>query len=122
MTDGDVREMYMRTRDAGFGDEPKRRIMLGTYALSAGYYDAYYGQAQKVRTIIRDEFRAALEQFDLLVSPTSPTVAFPLGAKDRQPARDVPERRARDPAEHGGAPRPLDPVRPLRGPPGRASS
>ena len=87
----------------GFGDEPKRRIMLGTYALSAGYYDAYYGQAQKVRTIIRDEFRAALEQFDLLVSPTSPTVAFPLGAKSRQPARDVPDRRARDPAEHGRA-------------------
>jgi len=85
VTDGDVREMYMRTRDAGFGDEPKRRIMLGTYALSAGYYDAYYGQAQKVRTIIRDEFRAALEQFDLLVSPTSPTVAFPLGAKTDNP-------------------------------------
>ena len=85
VTDGDVRELYMRTRDAGFGDEPKRRIMLGTYALSAGYYDAYYGQAQKVRTIIRDEFRAALEQFDLLVSPTSPTVAFPLGAKTDNP-------------------------------------
>jgi len=77
--------MYMRTRDAGFGDEPKRRIMLGTYALSAGYYDAYYGQAQKVRTIIRDEFRAALEQFDLLISPTSATVAFPLGAKTEDP-------------------------------------
>ena len=85
VTDGDVRELYMRTRDAGFGDEPKRRIMLGTYALSAGYYDAYYGQAQKVRTIIRDEFRAALEQFDLLVSPTSPTVAFPIGARVDNP-------------------------------------
>ena len=79
------REMVERTRDEGFGDEPKRRIMLGTYALSAGYYEAYYGQAQKVRTIIRDEFRAALEQFDLLVSPTSPTVAFPLGAKTDNP-------------------------------------
>jgi aspartyl-tRNA(Asn)/glutamyl-tRNA(Gln) amidotransferase subunit A len=77
--------MYMRTRDAGFGDEPKRRIMLGTYALSAGYYEAYYGQAQKVRTIIRQEFAAALEDFDLLVSPTSPTVAFPLGAKTANP-------------------------------------
>jgi aspartyl-tRNA(Asn)/glutamyl-tRNA(Gln) amidotransferase subunit A len=78
-------EMVERTRDAGFGDEPKRRIMLGTYALSAGYYEAYYGQAQKVRTIIRQEFAAALEQFDLLVSPTSPTVAFPLGAKTDNP-------------------------------------
>jgi aspartyl-tRNA(Asn)/glutamyl-tRNA(Gln) amidotransferase subunit A len=85
VSDGDVREMYMRTRDAGFGDEPKRRIMLGTYALSAGYYEAYYGQAQKVRTIIRQEFATALEQFDLLVSPTSPTVAFPLGAKTDNP-------------------------------------
>jgi aspartyl-tRNA(Asn)/glutamyl-tRNA(Gln) amidotransferase subunit A len=85
VSDGDVSELYMRTRDEGFGDEPKRRIMLGTYALSAGYYEAYYGQAQKVRTIIRQEFAAALEQFDLLVSPTSPTVAFPLGAKTDNP-------------------------------------
>src|SRR5438034_2358398 len=77
--------MVARTRDAGFGDEPKRRIMLGTYALSAGYYEAYYGQAQKVRTVIRDEFAAALQDFDLLVSPTSPTVAFPLGAKTENP-------------------------------------
>jgi len=82
---GDIRAMYERTRDAGFGDEPKRRVMLGTYALSAGYYEAYYGQAQKVRTIIRQEFAAALEQFDLLVSPTSPTVAFPLGARTDNP-------------------------------------
>ena len=82
---GDVRAMYDHTRNDGFGDEPKRRIMLGTYALSAGYYDAYYGQAQKVRTIIRDEFRSALEQFDLLVSPTSPTVAFPIGARTDNP-------------------------------------
>ena len=82
---GDVRSMYERTRDAGFGDEPKRRIMLGTYALSAGYYDAYYGQAQKVRTVIRDEHAAAFEQFDVLVSPTSPTVAFELGARTENP-------------------------------------
>jgi len=82
---GDIRTMYERTRDAGFGDEPKRRIMLGTYALSAGYYEAYYGQAQKVRTVIRDEFAAALADFDLLVSPTSPTVAFPLGARTENP-------------------------------------
>jgi len=80
-----IRAMYEQTRDEGFGDEPKRRIMLGTYALSAGYYEAYYGQAQKVRTVIRDEFAAALERFDVLVSPTSPTVAFPLGAKTENP-------------------------------------
>jgi aspartyl-tRNA(Asn)/glutamyl-tRNA(Gln) amidotransferase subunit A len=80
-----VREMYDRTRDAGFGDEPKRRIMLGTYALSAGYYDAYYGQAQKVRTVIAREHAAAFESFDVLVSPTSPTVAFKLGEKAENP-------------------------------------
>jgi len=78
-------EMVSRTRDAGFGDEPKRRIMLGTYALSAGYYEAYYGQAQKVRTIIFREFDAAFERFDVLVSPTSPTVAFRLGEKTENP-------------------------------------
>jgi aspartyl-tRNA(Asn)/glutamyl-tRNA(Gln) amidotransferase subunit A len=78
-------EMVSRTRDAGFGDEPKRRIMLGTYALSAGYYEAYYGQAQKVRTVISREFAAAFERFDVLVSPTSPTVAFKLGEKSDNP-------------------------------------
>jgi aspartyl-tRNA(Asn)/glutamyl-tRNA(Gln) amidotransferase subunit A len=83
--DGDLGALYERTRHDGFGDEPRRRIMLGTYALSAGYYDAFYGQAQKVRTIIRDEFRAALERFDVLVSPTSPTVAFRLGEKTANP-------------------------------------
>ena len=78
-------EMVSRTRDAGFGDEPKRRIMLGTYALSAGYYEAYYGQAQKVRTVIKREFDAAFEHFDVLVSPTSPTVAFKLGERTENP-------------------------------------
>jgi aspartyl-tRNA(Asn)/glutamyl-tRNA(Gln) amidotransferase subunit A len=78
-------EMYKRTRDEGFGDEPKRRIMVGTYALSAGYYEAYYGQAQKVRTVLAREHAAAFERFDLLVSPTSPTVAFPLGARTDNP-------------------------------------
>ena len=78
-------EMVERTRDAGFGDEPKRRIMLGTYALSAGYFDAYYGQAQKVRTVIAREHAAAFERYDVLVSPTSPTVAFELGAKAADP-------------------------------------
>src|SRR5205814_7318318 len=83
--DGDFRTLYARTRDEGFGDEPKRRIMLGTYALSAGYYEAFYGQAQKVRTMIREEHAAAFEQFDVLVSPTSPTVAFELGARTENP-------------------------------------
>jgi aspartyl-tRNA(Asn)/glutamyl-tRNA(Gln) amidotransferase subunit A len=81
----DFRDMVMRTRDAGFGDEPKRRIMLGTYALSAGYYDAYYGTAQKVRTVIKREHDELFQRFDVLVSPTSPTVAFPLGAKIDDP-------------------------------------
>jgi aspartyl-tRNA(Asn)/glutamyl-tRNA(Gln) amidotransferase subunit A len=78
-------EMVERTRDEGFGDEPKRRIMLGTYALSTGYYEAYYGQAQKVRTVIAREHAAAFEDFDVLVSATSPTVAFELGAKTQDP-------------------------------------
>jgi aspartyl-tRNA(Asn)/glutamyl-tRNA(Gln) amidotransferase subunit A len=81
----DFREMVMRTRDAGFGDEPKRRIMIGTYALSSGYYDAYYGTAQKVRTVIKREHETVFENFDLIVSPTSPTVAFELGAKIDDP-------------------------------------
>jgi aspartyl-tRNA(Asn)/glutamyl-tRNA(Gln) amidotransferase subunit A len=84
-TDGDLDDMYEQTRDQGFGDEPKRRIMLGAYALSAGYYEAYYGQAQRVRTLIRQEHEALFERFDLLVSPTSPTVAFPLGARTHDP-------------------------------------
>ena len=78
-------EMYERSRDEGFGDEPKRRIMVGTYALSAGYYDAYYGQAQKVRTLIVRDFTAAFEQADVLVSPTSPFVAFGLGERVDDP-------------------------------------
>jgi aspartyl-tRNA(Asn)/glutamyl-tRNA(Gln) amidotransferase subunit A len=82
---GDLTELYEKTRDEGFGDEPKRRIMIGTYALSAGYYEAYYGQAQKVRTIIIREHAELFERFDVLVSPTSPTVAFELGAKTQNP-------------------------------------
>jgi aspartyl-tRNA(Asn)/glutamyl-tRNA(Gln) amidotransferase subunit A len=77
--------MMQRTRQAGFGAEVKRRIMLGTYALSAGYYDAYYGQAQKARTLVLREFEAAFERFDLLAGPTSPTVAFPIGARVDDP-------------------------------------
>jgi aspartyl-tRNA(Asn)/glutamyl-tRNA(Gln) amidotransferase subunit A len=76
-----LEEVMSATRAAGFGPEVKRRIVLGTYALSSGYYDAYYGQAQKVRTLITRDFAAAFEQADVLVSPASPGVAFPLGAK-----------------------------------------
>ncbi len=88
-----VHEMYRRTRERGFGDEAKRRIMLGTYALSSGYYDAYYAQAQKVRTRIIEDFRAAFSRYDVLVSPTSPSVAFGIGSKVDDPlamyAQDV---------------------------------
>ncbi len=81
----DVAEMNANTRAAGFGPEVKRRIMLGTYALSAGYYDAYYGQAQRVRTLIIRDFARAYESFDVLLSPTSPTTAFELGARTADP-------------------------------------
>jgi aspartyl-tRNA(Asn)/glutamyl-tRNA(Gln) amidotransferase subunit A len=81
----DFREMVMRTRHAGLGDEPKRRIMLGTYALSSGYYDAYYASAQKVRTVIKREHDALFERFDVLVSPTCATTAFPIGEKAQDP-------------------------------------
>ena len=76
---GDLLSLYEQTREQGFGDEVKRRIMIGTYALSSGYYDAYYGSAQKVRTKILDDFRAAYEQVDLIVTPAAPTTAFGLG-------------------------------------------
>jgi aspartyl-tRNA(Asn)/glutamyl-tRNA(Gln) amidotransferase subunit A len=81
----DVTAMYGATRAAGFGAEVKRRIMLGTYALSAGYYDAYYGQSQRVRTLLIRDFEAAYESYDLLLAPTTPTTAFPLGAKTDDP-------------------------------------
>jgi aspartyl-tRNA(Asn)/glutamyl-tRNA(Gln) amidotransferase subunit A len=83
--DGDLVSMYTRTRHDGFGDEVKRRIMLGTYALSSGYYDAYYGRAQQVRTKIADDFRMVFADFDFVVTPTSPTVAFKLGEKVSDP-------------------------------------
>ncbi|MGH2975270.1 MAG: Asp-tRNA(Asn)/Glu-tRNA(Gln) amidotransferase subunit GatA [Solirubrobacterales bacterium] len=84
-TAGDVIEMYEATRAQGFGAEVKRRIMLGTYALSSGYYEAYYGQAQKVRTKIAADFSAAFSEFDFVVTPTSPSVAFGLGEKTDDP-------------------------------------
>jgi aspartyl-tRNA(Asn)/glutamyl-tRNA(Gln) amidotransferase subunit A len=81
----DLLSLYEQTRHDGFGDEVKRRIMLGTYALSSGYYEAYYGTAQRVRTKISDDFRAAFDQVDLIVTPTAPTVAFKLGEKTQDP-------------------------------------
>jgi aspartyl-tRNA(Asn)/glutamyl-tRNA(Gln) amidotransferase subunit A len=83
--DGRLDRMYERTRARGFGDEVKRRIMLGTYALSSGYYEAYYGRAQKVRTKIAEDFTGAFESVDLVVTPTSPSVAFELGARTADP-------------------------------------
>ncbi|MBV8218844.1 MAG: Asp-tRNA(Asn)/Glu-tRNA(Gln) amidotransferase subunit GatA [Solirubrobacterales bacterium] len=83
--DEDLVTMYRRTREAGFGPEVKRRIMLGTYALSSGYYDAYYGTAQKVRTKIAEDFSVAFERFDFIVTPTSPWTAFELGSKTTDP-------------------------------------
>jgi aspartyl-tRNA(Asn)/glutamyl-tRNA(Gln) amidotransferase subunit A len=83
--DGDLLSLYEQTREEGFGPEVKRRVMLGTYALSSGYYDAYYGRAQRVRTKIADDFRTAFEAVDLIVTPTSPTVAFGLGERTGDP-------------------------------------
>src|SRR5581483_11983585 len=83
--DGDLIAMYERTRARGFGAEVKRRIMLGTYALSAGYYEAYYGKAQRVRTRIVRDLAAAFERCDFLVTPASPTVAFELGSRAENP-------------------------------------
>ncbi|KAF0208512.1 MAG: Asp-tRNA(Asn)/Glu-tRNA(Gln) amidotransferase subunit GatA [Actinomycetota bacterium] len=81
----DVLDLYMRSRAEGFGAESIRRIMLGTHALSSGYYDAYYGTAQKTRTLITREFAAAFERFDVLITPTAPTVAFKIGEKAEDP-------------------------------------
>ena len=81
----DLEDLYTRSRGEGFGDEVKRRILIGTYALSAGYYDAYYLQAQKVRRLIRDDFMRAFEQVDVIMGPTAPSVAFKLGEKADDP-------------------------------------
>jgi aspartyl-tRNA(Asn)/glutamyl-tRNA(Gln) amidotransferase subunit A len=83
----DMIGMYKKTRKEGFGDEVKRRIMLGTYVLSKGYYEDYYGKAQKVRTLIRKDFERAFEKFDALITPTSPTVAFKVGEKIDDPLK-----------------------------------
>ena len=82
---GDIDDLFCRSRGEGFGDEVKRRIMIGTYVLSEGYYDAYYLKAQRLRRMLRDEFRAALDLVDVIVTPTSPTTAFPLGSRIDDP-------------------------------------
>ncbi len=102
------------TRGAGFGDEVKRRIILGTYALSAGYYDAYYGSAQKVRTLIQRDFAAAFDQVDVLVSPTAPTTAFKLGEKLDDPLAMYLNDVATIPANLAGVPGPVRAVRACR--------
>ena len=80
-----LRQMYKKSRSEGFGPEVKRRIMIGTYSLSAGYYDAYYEKAQKVRTLINNDFAKAFAKYDVLISPTSPTTAFKIGEKIDDP-------------------------------------
>ena len=92
------------TREAGFGPEVKRRIMLGTYALSSGYYDAYYGQAQKVRTLIARDFADAFHDADVLATPTAPTTAFPLGEKVDDPLSMYLQDIATIPANLAGVP------------------
>jgi aspartyl-tRNA(Asn)/glutamyl-tRNA(Gln) amidotransferase subunit A len=77
--DAEMLEMFKKTRGEGFGAEVKRRIMIGTHALSSGYYDAFYGQAQKVRTLIREDFEKAYEKVDLIAAPSTPTTAFKIG-------------------------------------------
>ena len=81
----ELRQMYRKTREEGFGPEVKRRIMLGTYVLSAGYYDAYYRKAQQVRTLIKNDFLKAFESCDAIITPTSPTPAFAIGEKVDDP-------------------------------------
>ncbi len=92
------------SRDAGFGNEVKRRILIGTYALSSGYYDAYYGQAQKIRTLIIEDFKRAFESVDVLVSPTAPTTAWPIGEKADDPLANYLQDLATIPANLAGVP------------------
>ena len=80
-----LKELYKKSRSEGFGPEVKRRIILGTYVLSSGYYDAYYKKAQQVRTLVMNEFQKAFEKYDVILTPTSPTVAFDIGSKSNNP-------------------------------------
>ncbi len=98
-----LQDMYAATRADGFGAEVKRRIMIGTYVLSAGFYDAYYTQAQKVRTLIARDFEAAWATCDVLLTPTAPSAAFALGEKIGRSAGDVPQRRVHRAVVAGGA-------------------
>jgi len=111
----DLRDMYCRSRAEGFGDEVKRRILVGTYVLSAGYYDAYYRQAQKVRRLIRDDFAAAFEQVDVIAGPTCPSPAFRLGEKTSDPVQMYLEDIFTIPASLAGLPALSLPVAPVRG-------
>ncbi len=104
VADPSAEQVMRTTRDAGFGDEVKRRIILGTYALSTGYYDAFYGQAQRIRTLITRDFNAAFEQADVLVSPTSPTTAFKIGEKLDDPLSMYLQDVATIPANLAGVP------------------
>ena len=113
----DLLDMYTRTRHDGFGPEVKRRIMLGTYALSSGYYDAYYGRAQRVRTKIAEDFGTAFASVDLIVTPTSPERRLRARREDGEPAGDVPERLLHRADVAGRHPRDLDSLRPQPGSP-----
>ena len=103
-TGGTVQDVMSATRAAGFGPEVKRRIILGTYALSAGYYDAYYGSAQKVRTLIQRDFAAAFEQVDVIMSPTAPTTAWNIGTHNADPMQDYINDATTIPANLAGLP------------------
>ena len=104
VADPSAEQVMAATRDSGFGDEVKRRIILGTYALSSGYYDAYYGSAQKVRALVARDFSAAFEQVDVLVSPTAPTTAFRMGEKLDDPLAMYLQDVATIPANLAGVP------------------
>ncbi len=109
----DLEDLYKRSRAEGFGAEVQRRIMIGTYVLSAGYYDAYYLKAQQIRHLIADDFRRAFEEVDVIMGPTSPTTAFPLGCQGGRPGGHVPQRhlhhchQPRRPARHVRSRRPV---------------
>ncbi len=116
----DLTDLYRRSRGEGFGAEVKRRIMTGTYVLSAGYYDAYYLQAQKVRQLINRDFERAFGEVDVLMGPTTPTPAFGVGVEDVRPHHHVPERHLHHRREPRGAAGHVDPVRVRRQAAGRA--
>ena len=103
--------MYCKSRAEGFGAEVKRRILIGTYVLSHGYYDAYYLQAQKIRRLIADDFAAAFKSCDVIMGPTSPSVAFALRRQERRPGADVPVRHLHHRRQPGRPARHVDSLR-----------